>query len=71
MYWIWYNKKVSIINYLGQYDAACEEGPGLFAHLLTFLSLILILITLPFSLMWVVKVVQVNFSKFVFSLDRR
>ena len=40
------------------YEVACEEGPGLFAHLLTFLSLLLILLTLPISLVWVVKVVQ-------------
>ena len=42
------------------YDQACEEGPGLFAHLLTFLSLVMIVTTLPLSLVWVVKVVQVN-----------
>ena len=46
------------------YDAACEEGPGLFAHILTFFSLVLIFVTLPFSLIWVVKVVQVNFVFF-------
>ena len=39
--------------------AACEEGPGLFAHLLTLLSLVIIILTLPVSLVWVVKVVQV------------
>ena len=42
------------------YEAACEEGPGIFAHILTFFSLILIIVTLPLSLIWVVKVVQVN-----------
>ena len=41
------------------YGAACEEGPGLFAHLLTLLSLLIIILTLPVSLVWVVKVVQV------------
>ena len=49
-----------VLQYLG-YDAACEEGPGIFAHLLTFFSIILIIITLPVSLLWVVKVVQVRF----------
>ena len=39
--------------------AVCEEGPGLFAHLLTLLSLLIIILTLPVSLVWVVKVVQV------------
>ena len=42
------------------YEAACEEGPGLFAHVLTLFSLLLILATLPLSLLWVVKVVQVR-----------
>ena len=41
------------------YGGACEEGPGLFAHLLTLLSLLIIILTLPVSLVWVVKVVQV------------
>ena len=42
------------------YETACEEGPGVFAHVLTFLSVLLILVTLPVSLVWVVKVVQVR-----------
>ena len=42
------------------YETACEEGPGVFAHVLTFLSVLLILVTLPVSLVWVVKVVQVS-----------
>ena len=46
--------------YCSGYEAACEEGPGVFAHVLTFLSMILILMTLPVSLVWVVKVVQVT-----------
>ena len=46
--------------YCSGYEAACEEGPGVFAHVLTFLSMILILMTLPVSLVWVVKVVQVE-----------
>ena len=45
-------------NLVAAYEVACEEGPGLFAHLLTFLSLLIIVITLPISLVWVVKVVQ-------------
>ena len=45
-------------KFVAAYEVACEEGPGLFAHLLTFLSLLLILLTLPISLVWVVKVVQ-------------
>ena len=39
--------------------AVCEEGPGICSHLLTLISLLLILITLPFSLCCVVQVVQV------------
>ena len=39
--------------------AACEEGPGLCAHLITALCLVLIVLSLPLSLCLVVKVVQV------------
>ena len=46
------------LSYSPGYEVACEEGPGLFAHVLTFFSLVLILVTLPFSLVFVVKVVQ-------------
>ena len=42
------------------YDAACEEGPGIFSHLLTLCSMVLIIATLPASLFFVVKVVQVT-----------
>ena len=38
----------------------CEEAPGLCAHLITLFSLLLIVLTLPFSLFMVVKVVQVS-----------
>ena len=37
----------------------CEEGPGICAHLLTIFSVLLIIVTLPFSLCLVVQVVQV------------
>ena len=42
----------------------CEEAPGICSHLLTLFSLVLIIITLPFSLLMVVKVVQVKLSTF-------
>ena len=38
---------------------ACEEGQGICAHLMVLGSVLLILVTLPFSLLFVVKVVQV------------
>ena len=38
----------------------CDEGPGLCALLMTGLSLFMILLSLPVSLMFVVKVVQVK-----------
>ena len=38
----------------------CEEGPGLCALLMTALSLFMILLSLPVSLILVVKVVQVE-----------
>ena len=40
----------------------CDKGPGVCSVLLTFLSVILVLATLPFSLLFVVKVVQVRES---------
>ena len=52
------------------YETACEEGPGVFAHVLTFLSLLLIVITLPVSLVWVVKVVQEYERAVIFRLGR-
>ena len=39
--------------------SACEEGPGVVAHLLTIVSLLMIAASLPLSLFMVVKVVQV------------
>ena len=39
---------------------ACDEGPGMFAHFLTAISLLLVAALLPFSLVFVVKVVQVH-----------
>ena len=38
---------------------ACEEGQGVCAHLMVIGSILLILVTMPFSLVFVVKVVQV------------
>ena len=43
-------------------DSVCEEGPGICSHLLTLISLLIILVTLPFSLCCVVQVVQVRNS---------
>ena len=39
---------------------ACDEGPGICAHLITLCSLLIIFATLPVSLCFVVKVVQVS-----------
>ena len=37
----------------------CEDSPGICSYLLTFCSLLIIMATLPFSLLYTVKVVQV------------
>ena len=37
----------------------CDESPGLVSYFLTICSLLLVLVTLPFSLLYTVKVVQV------------
>ena len=36
--------------------AACEEGPGLCSCLLTLVSLLMVLATLPLSLLFTIKV---------------
>ena len=59
-----------MLFYSPGYEVACEEGPGLFAHVLTFFSLVLILVTLPLSLLWVVKVVQEYERAVIFRLGR-
>ena len=38
----------------------CDESPGVVSYFLTICSLLLVLVTLPFSLLYTVKVVQVN-----------
>ena len=50
-----------------QDQVQCEEGPGVCALALTIFSLILIIVTLPLSLLFVVKVVQVG--QFHFKLE--
>ena len=35
---------------------SCDEAPGFVSHMLTFISLLIICLTFPLSLCWVVKV---------------
>jgi len=49
---------------------ACEEGPGIFAHCITGLSLLLVAASLPLSLFFVVKVVQEYERSVIFRLGR-
>ena len=56
------NLKYKICVYL-----ACEEGPGICAHLLTLFSMLLIFLSLPISLCFVVKVVQVYILDIIIS----
>ena len=49
---------------------ACEEGQGICAHLMVVCSILLILVTLPFSLVFVVKVVQEYERAVIFRLGR-
>ena len=44
---------------LGQFHIPCEEGPSIVAYLLTLGSVLLVLASMPLSLIFVVKVVQV------------
>ena len=48
----------------------CDETPGIIAHVLTVISLLLICITFPISLCYVVKVVQEYERAVVFRLGR-
>ena len=50
--------------------SACDEGPGLCAHLITFLSILLVFVTIPFSLCFTVKVVQEYERVVIFHLGR-
>ena len=50
--------------------SACDEGPGLCAHLITFLSILLVFVTIPFSLCFAVKVVQEYERVVIFRLGR-
>jgi len=53
-----------------QDQVQCEEGPGVCALALTIFSLILIIVTLPLSLLFVVKVVQEYERAVIFRLGR-
>merc|ERR1719362_2249934 len=53
-----------------QISQVCDEGPGLFARLLSLFSCLLIGVTLPLSLFFVVKVVQEYERAVIFRLGR-
>ena len=48
----------------------CEEGPGVCALVMTAVSLFMILLTLPVSLIFVVKVVQVRALQIFYFLTK-
>ena len=50
--------------------AVCEEGPGICALIMTIGSLLLIVVSLPVSLLFVVKVVQEYERAVIFRLGR-
>ena len=47
------------LTYSSMLVGAYDEAPGICAHILIFFSVILAIVTLPFSLCLVIKVVQV------------
>jgi len=51
-------------------NKACEEGPGVCSFLLTIVSFIMIIATLPFSLLYTIKVVQEYERAVIFRLGR-
>ena len=50
--------------------SACEEGPGLCSYLMTIISFLLIVATLPLSLLYTIKVVQEYERAVIFRLGR-
>ena len=50
--------------------AACDEGPGVCSHLMTIISFLLIIATLPLSLLYTIKVVQEYERAVIFRLGR-
>ena len=57
-------------NKVGQFTIQCEEGPSIVAYILTLGSLLLVLASMPLSLMFVVKVVQEYERAVIFRLGR-
>ena len=55
---------------VGQFTIQCEEGPSIVAYILTLGSLLLVLASMPRSLMFVVKVVQEYERAVIFRLGR-
>ena len=55
--WFWQLSWAIIVKII---IPACDEGPGLCAFLITLLSCLLIIVSLPLSLCCVIKVVQVS-----------
>ena len=55
---------------VGQFTIQCEEGPSIVAYILTVCSLLLVLASMPLSLMFVVKVVQEYERAVIFRLGR-
>merc|ERR1711953_498032 len=55
---------------MGQFTIQCEEGPSIVAYILTLDSLLLVLASLPLSLVFVVKVVQEYERSVIFRLGR-
>ena len=51
---------IYLYKYFSILPPECEEGPGVCALLMTAVSLFIILLSLPVSLIFVVKVVQVR-----------
>ena len=62
--------KVSKIMYILTFLALCNEGPDVCAVLITFTSILMIILTLPLSLLWSIKVVQEYERAVIFRLGR-
>ena len=68
--WCYFGKKIFPNWKIHDCCSVCEEGAGVCATLMTIISLLIILASLPFSLFFVVKVVQEYERAVIFRLGR-
>ena len=64
------NEEDKMLEDTEEVDQLCEEAPGVFTILITICTIFLVLVTLPFSLIFIIKVVQDYEKVVIFRLGR-